>query len=121
MSYNGVGLKTPRGSGTNGYVQRSLAHIKRKPQTPYSRDDFEKPQTKQRKANPEIIEHDRKREIEVQCLELQDKLEEQGLDEEEVERRVGQLRKELNTRGPLAHDAKSYVPIVITWRLTCVD
>ena len=79
MSYNGIGLQTPRGSGTNGYVQRSFAHIRRKPQTPYSRDsDQDKPQTKTRKANPEILEHDRKREIEIRCLELQDKLEEEG-------------------------------------------
>jgi serine/arginine repetitive matrix protein 2 len=79
MSYNGVGLQTARGSGTNGYVQRSLANIRRKQQTPYSRDrDQERPHTKARKANPEIMEHDRKREIEVRCLELQDKLEEEG-------------------------------------------
>lgn len=79
MSYNGVGLQTARGSGTNGYVQRSLANIRRKPQTPYSRDrDQERPHTKTRKANPEIMEHDRKREIEIRCLELQDKLEEEG-------------------------------------------
>ena len=79
MSYNGIGLQTPRGSGTNGYVQRSLANIRKKPQTPYSRDnDYDKPQTKARKPNPDIMEHDRKREIEVQCFELQDKLEEQG-------------------------------------------
>ena len=77
MSYNGIGLSTPRGSGTNGYVQRSLANVKRR-QTPYSRDDYDKPITKTRKPNPEIMEHNRKREIEVQCLELQDKLEEQG-------------------------------------------
>jgi serine/arginine repetitive matrix protein 2 len=79
MSYNGIGLQTARGSGTNGYVQRSLANIKRKSQTPYSRDqDYDRPQTKTRKPNPEIMEHNRKREIEVQCLELQDKLEEEG-------------------------------------------
>ena len=28
--YNGIGLTTPRGSGTSGYVQRSLAYIKPK-------------------------------------------------------------------------------------------
>ena len=79
MSYNGIGLQTPRGSGTNGYVQRSLANIRKKPQTPYSRDnDHDKPQTKTRKPNPDIIEHNCKREIEVQCFELQDKLEEEG-------------------------------------------
>ena len=25
--YNGIGLDTARGSGTNGYVQRNMAHI----------------------------------------------------------------------------------------------
>ena len=32
------------------------------------------------------------------------------LDEAEIEQRVAQLRKELNTRGPLAHDVKSLKP-----------
>jgi hypothetical protein len=126
MSYNGVGLKTARGSGTNGYVQRSLANIRHKPQTPYSRErDLDKPQTKTRKANPEIMEHDRKREIEVQCFELQDKLEEQGyslpsgtiknfgsfnrLDEDEIEEKVAKLRKDLTTRMPSGQDVKSYI------------
>jgi len=26
--YNGIGLPTPRGSGTSGYIQRNLAYIK---------------------------------------------------------------------------------------------
>lgn len=25
--YNGIGVVTPRGTGTNGYVQRNLAHV----------------------------------------------------------------------------------------------
>ena len=28
VMYNGIGLQTPRGSGTNGYVQKNLAFIK---------------------------------------------------------------------------------------------
>jgi serine/arginine repetitive matrix protein 2 len=120
MSYNGIGLKTARGSGTNGYVQRSLANIRHKPQTPYSRDRDDKPQTKTRRANPEIMEHDRKRDIEVKCLELQDELEEQGyvgsktvayysrLDEDEIEKKVAILRKELMSRTPAGQDVKSY-------------
>jgi len=111
MSYNGIGLKTPRGSGTNGYVQRSLANIRRKPPAPYARDrDFDKPQTKTRKANPEIMEHDRKREIEVRCLELQDKLEEEGLDEDEIEKKVEQLRQELTKQAHVPQDVKSLKP-----------
>ena len=26
--YNGIGLETTRGSGTNGYVQRNLSHLR---------------------------------------------------------------------------------------------
>lgn len=26
--YNGIGLQTPRGSGTSGYVQRNLSFVK---------------------------------------------------------------------------------------------
>jgi serine/arginine repetitive matrix protein 2 len=124
MSYNGIGLQTARGSGTNGYVQRSLANIRNKTKTPYSRErELDKPRTKTRRANPEIMEHDRKREIEVRCLELQDKLEEEGyipyqlilgsaygrLDEEEIEKKVALLRKELTSQTPVGHDVKSYV------------
>ena len=29
MSYNGIGLGTARGSGTNGYIQRNLSTIRR--------------------------------------------------------------------------------------------
>jgi len=111
MSYNGIGLQTPRGSGTNGYVQRSLANIRKKPQTPYSRDnDYDKPQTKARKPNPDIMEHDRKREIEVQCFELQDKLEEEGLDEDEIEKKVVKLRDELTKQAPSSQNVKSLKP-----------
>jgi hypothetical protein len=128
MSYNGIGLQTARGSGTNGYVQRSLANIRNKPKTPYSRErDLEKPRTKTRRANPEIMEHDRKREIEVRCLELQDKLEDEGyvpchfilgsaygrLDEEEIEKKVALLRKELTSQAPVGHDVKSYVHLLM--------
>lgn len=28
--YNGIGLATPRGSGTSGYIQKNLSHIKNK-------------------------------------------------------------------------------------------
>jgi serine/arginine repetitive matrix protein 2 len=122
MSYNGIGLKTPRGSGTNGYVRRSLANIRAKPLAPYAREQaFDKPQTKTRKANPEIMEHDRKRDIEIKCLELQDKLEEEGyllprphkadcrrLDEEEIEKKVQQLRQELTKQAHVPQNVKLY-------------
>ncbi|KAL7273185.1 RNA-splicing factor [Rhizina undulata] len=91
MSSN-VGLSTPRGSGTSGYVQRNLSHLKpRYDIAPYHGKD----ERQRIKPNQEILDHDRKREVEVKCFELRDKLEEEEVDEEEIEERVDTLRKKL--------------------------
>ena len=75
MSDN-VGLSTPRGSGTSGYVQRNLAHIKPRDQAaPYPKD-LDSLRHRQRQPDKGILEHDRKRQIEVKVFELRDKLEE---------------------------------------------
>lgn len=77
MSSN-VGLSTPRGSGTSGYVQRNLAHLKPRDQgKPYS-TDLDSLKHRQRQPDKEILEHDRKREIEVKVFELRDFLEDKG-------------------------------------------
>ena len=76
MSSN-VGLSTPRGSGTSGYVQKNLSHLKPRDRgSPYNVDDFQR--HKQRKPDPDILEHERKRAIELKVFELRDKLEEDG-------------------------------------------
>ena len=83
--YNGIGLQTARGTGTNGYVMRNLSHINqsRKDNKPsYDYNDtsllggFESSLVK--KPNKDILDHNRKRNIEVKCLELQEELEEEG-------------------------------------------
>ncbi len=33
--YNGIGLATPRGTGTNGYVQKNWSHVRRKSNVDY--------------------------------------------------------------------------------------
>lgn len=73
-----VGLSTPRGSGTSGYVQSNKAHLKTHNQRsePYPKD-FDALKHKQRQPDKEILEHDRKREIEVKVFELRDKLEDE--------------------------------------------
>ncbi|KAM5345404.1 hypothetical protein ACJ41O_011266 [Fusarium nematophilum] len=94
MSDN-VGLSTPRGSGTSGYVQRNLAHIKpRDYGAPYPRD-LDSLRHKQRQPDKGILEHDRKREVEVKVFDLRDKLEEEEVDEDEIERRCDELRQKL--------------------------
>ncbi|KAK3191698.1 RNA-splicing factor [Lecanicillium sp. MT-2017a] len=93
MSDN-VGLSTPRGSGTSGYVQRNLAHIKpRDHAAPYPKDKDMRRQ--QRQPDKGILEHDRKREIEVKVFDLRDQLEEEEVDEDEIEDRCDALRKKL--------------------------
>lgn len=76
--YNGIGLTTPRGSGTNGYVQRNLANAYK----PKEKNNFKVPNEisapSLKKPNTEIIEHDRKRKIELKCIEFQQMLEDQG-------------------------------------------
>lgn len=77
MSSN-VGLTTPRGSGTSGYVQRNLSHLKpRDNAAPYPQA-VEELKLRQRQPDKGIIEHERKREIEVKVFELRDQLEEEG-------------------------------------------
>lgn len=78
MSSN-VGLSTPRGSGTSGYVQRNLAHMKpRDHAAPYPTDLDRR--HKMRQPDKDILEHDAKREVELKVIELEDKLEEEGYD-----------------------------------------
>ncbi|KAI8715458.1 Cwf21 domain-containing protein [Fusarium sp. LHS14.1] len=94
MSDN-VGLSTPRGSGTSGYVQRNLAHIKpRDYGAPYPKD-LDSLRHKQRQPDKGILEHDRKREVEVKVFDLRDQLEDEEVDEEEIEKRCDELRQKL--------------------------
>ncbi|EDW30898.1 GL12444 [Drosophila persimilis] len=79
--YNGIGLTTARGSGTNGHVQRNCAFVRpgKKDKDYRSEDDIKKLDAQlNRPPNKEILDHDRKRKIEVKCLEFEEILEKQG-------------------------------------------
>ncbi|KAK1774641.1 cwf21 domain-containing protein [Copromyces sp. CBS 386.78] len=95
MSDN-VGLSTPRGSGTSGYVQRNLAHLLRpRDNFQYPPKDFDSLKHQPRQPDKGLLEHDRKREVEVKVFELRDKLEEEGVEEDEIESRCDELRQKL--------------------------
>ncbi|QGA12637.1 hypothetical protein EYB26_000281 [Talaromyces marneffei] len=113
MSSN-VGLSTPRGSGTSGYVQRNSAFLKPRnagygapyPPVPSSAaDDKGLSSFRQRKPDQQILDHDRKRAIELQVLEERERLEEENeelekdkkkpLTEEEIDERCDALRVKL--------------------------
>lgn len=76
--YNGIGLLTPRGSGTSGYVQTNRFNLHGRPQQrmPEERSALKGPE--QKEPNQAILDHNRKRDIELKLTELADSLEEQG-------------------------------------------
>jgi serine/arginine repetitive matrix protein 2 len=76
--YNGIGLLTPRGSGTSGHVQSNAFNIRSNPTVSYDNGDDPKKHARVRKADEKILEHERKRQIELKLLELAETLEENG-------------------------------------------
>lgn len=102
--YNGIGLTTPRGSGTNGYVQRNLSSVRAKRQRDErggERDEKDRERLESqlnRQPNAEILEHQRKRQLEVKCAELQDMMEEQGYSVEEIDEKVNSFRMMLQEK-----------------------
>jgi hypothetical protein len=122
MSSN-VGLSTPRGSGTSGYVTKNKSLLRprdRDRAAPYP-DDWQQSKHRSRQPDAEILEHERKREIEVKVLELRDKLEDEGymtfptaagatanhisVDEDEIDDQCEGLRRKLQEERKAGRDA----------------
>lgn len=110
MSYNGIGLKTARGSGTSGYVQKSLApfgdriskheeHQKKRKriESDEQADHNERVDNAKKEARHEINDHNKRRNIELKCLELRDKLEDDDVNDDIIEEKIRELRKKLLT------------------------
>ncbi|KAK6467740.1 serine/arginine repetitive matrix protein 2-like [Huso huso] len=79
--YNGIGLVTPLPSRINSFwwdVQIGLPArgARQDARTDEELDKLESSLT--RAPNPEILEHERKRGLELKCAQLQDMMEEQG-------------------------------------------
>ncbi|KAJ2781786.1 RNA-splicing factor [Coemansia javaensis] len=96
--YNGIGLTTPRGSGTSGHVVKSAAALRPGqgaggPARQHRLAREHAPRAKP--VDQGIVEHNRRRQVEVRCLELQDELEAQGCAAEDIEDRVARLRARL--------------------------
>jgi serine/arginine repetitive matrix protein 2 len=94
--YNGIGLQTARGSGTNGYVQTNLSHLlfSRQREEYNAEADLAKNEAEITKGpNKELLMHEYKRRIEIKCVEFEDLMEEKGFDPQEVEEKVSEYRK----------------------------
>ncbi|KAJ2502960.1 hypothetical protein GGH96_000696 [Coemansia sp. RSA 1972] len=93
--YNGIGLTSARGTGTSGHVVKNASTLRPGQQDGTNRHYDRDRAPKSKPLDKGILDHERKRQVEVKCLELQDKLEDRGLDESEIETRVDELRKRL--------------------------
>lgn len=77
--YNGIGLSTPRGSGTSGYISSNKAMVSKQ----RSKLDFIKEMKAlrtnilppPREANKDILDHNQKRQVYVKLAEIREKLE----------------------------------------------
>lgn len=76
--YNGIGLTTPRGSGTSGYVVKNLSQLKATPKSLTSTYSYEVSSAPEahRKTSEEVLKHFSKRKIEIKVIAYQDELEE---------------------------------------------
>ncbi|XP_071935282.1 uncharacterized protein [Coffea arabica] len=117
--YNGIGLQTPRGSGTNGYIQTNKFFVKSKSNkvvTDSSIKGFDAGQGTggvTRKANKEILEHDRKRQIQLKLLVLEDKLVDQGYTDAEIAEKLQEARQNLEAAAA-AEEAGGPSAIVVS-------
>lgn len=86
--YNGVGVSTPRGTGTSGYVMINSASLK-------SKIKQEAPPKKYSKKSDLLIKHEQRRKIELECKNLEIKLKSQNLDPEEIAKIVSERKQKL--------------------------
>jgi serine/arginine repetitive matrix protein 2 len=96
--YNGIGLGTVRGSGTNGFVTRNLSHVRTTKENVEYKPDEELKKLESyinKKGNAELLAHERKRKIELKCLEMEDLMSEQGYPADQVETKVAKFRQQL--------------------------
>uniref|UniRef100_A0A8R1XP37 Cwf21 domain-containing protein n=1 Tax=Onchocerca volvulus TaxID=6282 RepID=A0A8R1XP37_ONCVO len=110
--YNGIGLQTARGSGTNGYVQANIANLllSKKRVAYNSEADIKRAEAEiNKQPNKELLEHNRKRHIELKCADFEMLMENKGFDEAEIQKKVNEYRKLLQSQvasGELDIDAE---------------
>ncbi|KAA8521016.1 hypothetical protein F0562_011696 [Nyssa sinensis] len=90
---------TPRGSGTNGYIQSNKFFVKPKSgKVVIDGKGFGADQGTagiSKKANKDILEHDRKRQIQLKLVILEDKLTDQGYTEAEIADKLEEAKRNL--------------------------
>lgn len=111
----GIGLTSVRGTGTSGYVQTNKFSVRKRSGHRKNGNDGDDSghQTKKKSANKDIIEHNKKREIEVKVMEYRISLEDDDdVEDSSIEGLVAKYRQELldkdeETREHAAHAEKN--------------
>lgn len=116
--YNGVGLTTPRGSGTSGYVQKNLAFVNKTTNRMKFQKELEilkaNPPKPPKRPNKEILEHEQKRLVEIQLIKFSKKLKEEGVEDSEIRDKVKVVREYLHQKleqAPLLTESSSHSKI----------
>ena len=106
--YQNVGLNTPRGSGTSGYVQKNASFLKPKPKQSFDNNISEPAPSALpfRKPSDEVMLHNARRAIELDLLDYRDALllAHPNMSEGELEERV-QVQREIRY-GELEQDTE---------------
>jgi serine/arginine repetitive matrix protein 2 len=97
-----------RGTGTSGYVQTNKFNVrKRSGHKKHGNDGDGSGHTKKKVANKDIIEHNKKREIEVKVMEYRISLEDDDdVDEGAIEGLVAKFRQELMEKDTIDSEKK---------------
>jgi len=91
--YNGIGLTTPRGSGTNGYVQGNCSAIRSKKNKHHGKPSDKKDLEKIKTPNVELLMHEEKKKIEIELYKLKSELIKKGeLSQEEIDAKISEER-----------------------------
>ena len=108
MTYNGIGVQTPRGTGTSGYVVNSHAqYTKVVSVAPVDR------KYKFRTSNA-LQEYENKRKIETQVYSFRKKLASEGKTADEIEASCKQLREQL-MNAPIPNRKTARMPQKISY------
>lgn len=115
--YNGIGLQTARGSGTNGYVQTNKFFVRPKSgkvSLEHTRGFGVDQGTAgvSKKPNKDILEHDRKRQIQLKLAVLEETLIDQGYTDAEIADRLEEARKSLeDAAAPVGASGPSAISV----------
>ncbi|XP_042194502.1 serine/arginine repetitive matrix protein 3 [Callorhinchus milii] len=98
MYNNGESMTTPQESCANGCGQRGTEAARQSRDSTECKAEEEPKKMEAglaKKANREILDHERKRRVELKCMELHEMMEEQGYTPEEICQKVGAFRQML--------------------------